>query len=473
MYYDCGNPRRGFLWGGVVLLAVVCLILSGCSKKDDEQKQGGAVAAEIARSAGDGDMEFAMEEFSVFDKELSQGQMGYQLTSGQSADAGVSNKPMEGVKVYPKVASENAVYGKITFGTYIFDTSDNFVRYFVFDESEGTGTGHDRLYFDLDGDLDLSNDVAVGKMDAPPGGSKGASHGYFEAVEFSAQTAKGKDVEMKVVPFLTTFYETNHQVRFIVPTGRRGKITIAGEEIDAKMVQSAIIGGRYDSPTTTLMLGDDGSAIPFLCALRKYGDVLYEFSSNTAGDKLVVKAYDGDWGVLKVAGEDGKISLGYLVSADALVDLGDCAEKDGGRLVPVGDWRPVQLAVETKDVRYGISADIAPPGQEVIGPAIYGIKISKDKAFALGVGGEAEVQFKTPTKGQKIAPGETMQASAMMYDAAMGVMLSSLEDKSRPKGDEVTMPDGTKMQQYASIDPDVKILDSAGKTVAEGKMPFG
>ena len=172
MFVNCLNRRRIFLGCGVVFLAVVCLIASGCSKKDDapEPPEG---------SAGVAEMEFALEEFSVFDKEFRQGQLNYRLTSGQGADQGVSNEPMEAVKSYPEVASEKAVYGKITFGQYIFDTSDNFARYFVFDESKGTGTGYDKLYFDLDGDLDLSNDAAVGRLAESPKGDQQENELYF------------------------------------------------------------------------------------------------------------------------------------------------------------------------------------------------------------------------------------------------------------------------------------------------------
>ena len=478
MFDNCLNRRRFFLGCGVVFLSVVCLIAPGCSKKDDgpEPPEGSVGVAGSAAQSGAivvAEMEFALEEFSVFDKEFSQGPISYQLTSGQQADQGVSNEPMEAVKSYPKIASEKAVYGKITFGQYLFDTSDNFVRYFVFDESEGTGKGYDKLYFDLDGDLDLSNDAAVGRLAESPKGDRQENELYFEGLEFSARTPKGSKIDLKLTPLLRSYGEGNQNVSFIVPTGRRGKIKIGDKEFDAKLVQGFVIAGRYDSPTTVLVLDDDNSAIPFLSALRKFGGVLYKFSTNAAGDKLVVRAYDGDYGVLKVAGDGGKIVQGYLMSTDTLVDLAGCAKKDGGQLVPVGDWRPLQVAVETKDIRYGISSDIAPPGQEVSGPIVYGIKISKDKAFALEVGGEVEVRFKMPTKGQKFVAGETLQASAMMYNRSMGVMLSSLEDKGKPKGDAMTMPDGTKMQMYETIDPDVKITDSAGKTVAEGKMPFG
>ncbi len=98
------NRRRFFGGGGVIFLAVVCSIAFGGSKKDNtpEPPEGSVVVAE---------MEFALEEFSVFDKEFRQGQISYRLTSGQSADQGVSNEPMEAVKSYPKVASEKAVYG--------------------------------------------------------------------------------------------------------------------------------------------------------------------------------------------------------------------------------------------------------------------------------------------------------------------------------------------------------------------------
>ena len=55
----------------------------------------------------------------------------------------------------------------------------------------------------------------------------------------------------------------------------------------------------------------------------------------------------------------------------------------------------------------------------------------------------------------------------------MGASIAALEDVTQKIGESIKMPDGTEHERFQSIDPMVKITNSSGQCVAEGKMPFG
>ena len=67
---------------------------------------------------------------------------------------------------------------------------------------------------------------------------------------------------------------------------------------------------------------------------------------------------------------------------------------------------------------------------------------------------------------------QEVQIKAVMVDSATNLMLAGLEDTTRKVGEPLRLG-GIEYQRYESIDPVIKIVDAAGETVAEGKMPFG
>ncbi|MBE0536598.1 MAG: hypothetical protein IH624_13105 [Phycisphaerae bacterium] len=414
--------------------------------------------------------EFALQEFSVFEDEY-EGSLGYQLTGGQRADE-LQNEPFAALKACPKLKSAKPLYGKITFGDFLFNPGDTVTRYFTVDESQGEGKGYDTLYFDLNGDLDLTNDAPAKRLAEPPKGADPQDSTFFDTLKVNATFPKSGPAVFNIMPVLQRYSSDYQHAKFVVPTGRRGTITVGTEQVEAILAQGMAVSGRFDSKLTALIFDQKEDMVPCLGAIRKFGDTLYEFSATPSGDKLTVRPYTGQYGELKLPGGD-KIFLGLLMDKERMINVSDCPTQDGRQLVPLGDYAPIRLGIDSDKIRYGLSADIAGPGQQTSLPLIYAVKIRHEKPFTLAPGKDCVVKFNSPTPGLlRYRPGDQFKAEAMLYSPSLGVMISSFEDKSKPQ-DEMTLPDGTKMQMYASIDPEVKIVNAVGQTVAEGKMPFG
>jgi hypothetical protein len=246
---------------------------------------------------------------------------------------------------------------------------------------------------------------------------------------------------------------------------------VGTQHVRAVMAQCMPISGRFDGKLTALFLDQKEDMVPCLGAVRKFGDTLYEFSATPSGDKLTVRAYTGQFGELKLRGGD-KVVVGFLMDKQRVINLGDCLTQGDRQLVPVGDYAPIRVGIDSDKIRYGLAADIAGPGEEAFLPLVYSVKIRNDEPFVLTPGKDSLVKFKASEAGRRYRPGDSFKAEAMLYDPSLGVMIAGLEDKSKPQG-EITLPDGTVMQMCESIDAEVKILNAAGRTIAEGKMPFG
>ena len=74
--------------------------------------------------------------------------------------------PFAQVKAYPAFVSKKPIYGSIHFNQDRKQPNSGQIVYFAVDESQGTGKGYDRLYFDANGDLDLRNDPVVAAASA-------------------------------------------------------------------------------------------------------------------------------------------------------------------------------------------------------------------------------------------------------------------------------------------------------------------
>ncbi len=94
------------------------------------------------------------------------------------------------------------------------------------------------------------------------------------------------------------------------------------------------------------------------------------------------------------------------------------------------------------------------------------IKIRKCEPFVLDFSNRPEVMFVSPARGQTFKAGETLTVRTVLAEPVLGAIFRDLEDTTRRE-----KRDGG--DANLSLAPTVKILDSAGKTLAEGTMPFG
>lgn len=476
---------------GIALLCLLLvLIASGCKQEAEEPDSNEtsvkapiviktAAAKSTAMPVESAGEVFEMEEVSIFD---TGGPMAFQLQMGQPArECGAELSKQ--VKAYPEFKSDKPFCGMTTFDMSLVQYGVGIDYYFAVDESGGTGKGYDRLYFDANHDLDLTNDGVLSPMENPPAqlarmGGPNHQEAVFDYLEFDLDRGPGNPpTPLKVMPRFMLM-STRPMVTFVTPTARKGTIKLGSQELEAVLSQSGTITGSYSGPTTGLFLGETRSALPFLCGWRNVDGTFYTFSSTPSGDKLTVTPYTGPFGGLGVGargsnGKAGTVELGYLIGKNAMLDIGKCRSADGNLRIPVGDYRPFRLALRLGDLRVGLGLTMPNAGEAPSEPPKFAIKVRENQSCLLNLGSDPEVVFRTPAAGQRFKIGSEIKVEAVVNDPAVGASLSALDDTTQKIGQSIKMPDGTEYQRFQSLDPVVKITNSSGERVAEGKMPFG
>ncbi|MFC1782039.1 hypothetical protein ACFL02_00460 [Planctomycetota bacterium] len=427
---------------------------------------------------------FEMKEFSVFDY---QGPLRPMLAMGTAAipETGPSAK----VKVYPELKSDQPFYGRAIFDMSLIDYGEGIEYCFVIDESAGSGSGYDRLYFDVNHDFDLTNDPAVEPMAEPPAGARrlegdfsgGPKEICFNYLEVNIDYGQGKkSAPVKILPRFEYIGADYQLASFVMPTARKGKIKLGDNEYEAILAQGTI-AGRYDRPSTYFLLEGLEDIIPLICCWRRCEDgTFYKISATPSGAKLMVEPYKGEFGTLEVGPgqrelEDVPFKMVWLQSQDALINADQCPKEDGKIKVPVGDYRFFQAMAQLGDTRVTMRAIITPDVAAVLPdePAAFDIKIRPDKPFVYDFPGKPEVIFSKPQEHQRIKAGHSLEIEALLFEPTMHIMIAGLDDTTRPEGPSISLPDGKELQIFAQLDPMIKITNAAGETVAEGTMPFG
>ena len=504
---------------------------------------GFAPVAEDAEA--EGEAVFEMQEVSVFGQ--SDSRLFSRLVRGQSARC--ETEPDEEVKAYPKLKSNRPFYGTVTFDRDYYEPSSGREFHFVIDESgekpaaaedksddteskesvslldrlssalmgtqgeqreqrapEVLPITYDRLYFDLNGDLDLTNDPVLVPMKRPPAGAiptwdakQKVAFEYLN-VPFDYGPEQGER-PFKIMPrFLLREYkgEEYAYVYFTATTARMGTIRMGSQRYDAVLGQPHLIAGRFDRPYTGLYLSPVGSAdrgeswwgADELCAMRQVDGKYYTTSASPAGDKLFVRPYEGDLGVFEIGLgardiETEKLGIsGSLRSKSTAVRVGPpspgspSVEKVQRCELPVGDYLPAYVSIELGRLQMSLSNNYHSDGQprdRQASPPVFGIEIRKDKPYVLDFSHEPEVMFASPARDQTFAPGEEISVKAVLIDPVLDVMIRRLRDTTRQEEKKIELGDGrtATYRDVVSLDPTVTITNSAGERVSEGKMPFG
>ena len=449
----------------IVICALVVLNLSVC-------------AAETG-----GGMVFEMEEFSIFDYE---GPIKPRLIIGQAAEL-CSVEPDERVKTYPKLRSKEPIYGAVTFG-YDFFTSNPGVTYaFVVDESRGNGKGYDRLYFDVNHDFDLSNDVVLKVVDERPKGIDQQAgfdvDVFFDDLELELDFGgEDKPISVKLIPRFMKMGQNDYKmVSFLNPLARKGKISVGSKEYEAMLVQNSVITGTYDKPMVGFSLGDPNEQLPFLSRMVCEEGKFYSFAATPSGDKVTVLPYGGEFGLFDVGVGDRKVKkaeheFGWFHTQEAMIDIGKFPKEGNKVKLPVGDYRALRMTVLFGKLRVGVASDISRPGScgtAVAKPAVFGIKIREDKPFVFDFGNKITPEFRNPAAKQRFKRDDEIKVEAALFDSVLGTLIAGLEDTTEQVGEPMKLPDGREYQRYKQLDPEVEIFNSSGKRVADGKMPFG
>lgn len=363
--------------------------------------------------------------------------------------------------------------------------------YFICDESQGTGKDYDLIYFDMNRDLDLTNDKPLKALDKFPGAYKPESYfisqTLFEPITITFTSPQNVDVPVEMMPFIVEYQGGYKATSFIATKAFKGDIAVNGEKYTAVLGHQYAIAGSYDNPGTSLALlykdGSDMSSIRWwgsekLCATHKFGGRFFRFSASPKGDLLTVRPYKGDLGIFEIGAGGRKIEgmtvQGSLASSETAVMIGDKLTEGWPAparscLIPVGDYLPSFLTIKYGKLNINVSMNYHSDGSMQSRQnrrEVYGFTIRKDKPYVFDFSNKPEVLFASPKKDFKIKRGEKLLAKAVMIDPKLDIMIRGLEDTTRKDNSQG-------YERNYSMDPKVVITRSDGEAVAEGAMPFG
>lgn len=236
-----------------------------------------------------------------------------------------------------------------------------------------------------------------------------------------------------------------------------------------------------------------------LNSMHIFNGTYYRFTINSKRDKFFVHPYKGRLGKFEIGagGRDiHKVTIsGSLHSKDTAVPIGGELENGWPKpvqscQVPEGDYLPAYMSISLVTLNKEISDDGQSESLSSLSiwisdnyhsdgkpndmnrPKVYGIKIRKDKPFVLDFSNEPEVVFASPTKDQRVKPGDELLVKAVLTDPKLHIVIAIPVGKCR---EEFTSPDGkrTVKESAGPIHPKVLITRAGGEKVAESVMPFG
>ncbi len=449
------------------------------------------LAVAVGPVAVAGETVFDLEEVSVFEsgrknRGFLRGQRWRMISEGHK------------IEVLPTFQSENPLFGCACFSRHEDGDECSTTRWYAVDESGGTGTGYDRLYFDLNRDLDLTNDPVLAALSDPPAG---ALLGYswatqevcFESVAIPLDFGPAGERDVEVMPRFMKFSEDESGMAFVATKIRRADIEIAGRPFEVRLGYGASVNGELGGRNTRMVLlpktGFTGREPHWrgadrLSTTHAVGGEFFRFAATPLGDRLTVTRYDGEVGVFKVAPGRRDIETmtmaGSLFSKETSVAVGDAFTKGWPVpteecVLPVGDYALTSLSLDYGRLHLAIvpnrHADGAPrQGRK---PA-YKIRIRKGRPFVLDFSNKPEVLFASPAKRTRVKRGETAEIKAVLTDPSLGIMFRILRISTRNQTGESPGSDGKtpSTKPGTKLEPAVRIVRGDGEVVVEGAMPF-
>jgi len=417
-------------------------------------------------------------------------------------DGGCTTEPWAGVTRYPAFESSAPLYGAVRFPGLPTEEGAEARVFCAIDESQGTGTGYDRLYLDLDRDLDLANGEPLELWKYPPAGAKRrwddiVQQACFDTFEVPCDYGEAGILPVEVLPRLViedyegTIYRS---LDFIGTRAWVGEIEVGGNEFDLRLGHAHSAVRRFDDPFTKLLLtkkSEKRSRIGWwggdqVNALHEIDGTLFAFTPSPTGDELTARPYAGAFGELAIGAGGRELSsmtvYGSLRGEEHSVAVGEMASSGWPGAVercriPVGDYLPASLSIRFGDLSIHVSDNYHVDGGPRKGTdrRVYGIEIREDRPFTLDFHTEPTVLFASPERELRLKPGDTLEVAAVLVDPELDIMIRGLDDNSQQVEETVDYGDGeTRTYTTAlSLDPRVIVTRKNGEKLAEGDMPFG
>jgi hypothetical protein len=393
---------------------------------------------------------FNLGKISAFDVEE---KLLGRFNRGQFAES--KDKPIADVRTYPAFKSDKPLYGSVWFGGEFGNKYSGTQYHFAIDESAGTGKGYDRLYLDLNCDLDLTNDRPCKSLQNPPDGAVLdydwiKQQACFDYINLNFDFGFDGQRPLEMMPRLMIREKGYSSLTFITTQAHKGEIKLAGKNYTAYLGHQYLINGWFDHPSTALLLiqkNDEDYRSGWwgsdqLSAMHKINGTYYCFSATPAGDKLTIRPYNGDFGTFKVGSGCrlifNKKMRGSLMSKDKALAVGKSIERDWPKdtrscRLPVGDYFPASLHITFGPLQIDISdnyhSDGKPRDRGNV-PTTFGIKIRKNKPFVLNFSNKPNVIFASPAKDLRLKPGDKLDVQAVLVDPELDIMIRGLRTKS-------------------------------------------
>ena len=279
--------------GGVLALALLC---SAANSPAADEKTPPDEKAVVDSKAG-GEAVFDMKEISLYDEKERMAIPKYAMYGG--VNAMLTTKPFTEVKAYPKLNSKQPLYGAIALDRNPRKPGSATKFYFVFDESVTSEkveekapkpdagkpaarnrpkNRYDRLYFDVNRDLDLTNDAAIAPMKDPPKALQRFTAGPQTTVIFNTigaplgedPKAKGSDGPCAAGDDALRKLRGSTDA-FMPASALKGEIRLGQAGLHRVSRPASGMIGRMDRPNTLLTLTPvDGPKPPGFYPLHEY-----------------------------------------------------------------------------------------------------------------------------------------------------------------------------------------------------------
>jgi hypothetical protein len=394
----------------------------------------------------------AAKEQTVELKEISAFDVPEQLRSdfsrGQTAQC--SEQPDPNVTAYPDFISDKPLFGSMHLPRGIHEGLRGRWYYFAFDQTSAESQSYDTLYFDLNSDLDLTNDTPLTVQQNPPKRAILPAEWLkqqicFEFLYLPLPFGDEGNQTLEIMPRLAVDENGNKFLALVTTKAFTGKVNIEGRSYDVWLGHNRFISGWFNHPSTALHLVKDGDfqhrqyTVNLLMVWRKINGTDYHFSASPSGDQLMVMPYKGKYGTLKAKPVNTVIKRaklnGGVYSGQTIYFFGGRRNKFGERKpisscrIPVGDYT-AGLEIYLDDLHISTAGNIHSDGQRsasIDDPRVLSIKIREYKPFILDFSAKPEVIFTSPANEQRLKSGEQIKVEAVLIDPKLDLMFTDIE----------------------------------------------
>jgi hypothetical protein len=378
---------------------------------------------------------------------------------------------------YPRFASEHPLYGYMP-----LPEAQGARRCFALDESKGTGTGYDRLYFDANANLDLTDD-------SPLAASGIGATVFFEDVAVPAQYDSPTGAkDYRVTPCLTA----QRYIGFFPATVRQGRVRIGGRSYAVTLSRCGL-SGRYDDEcqitlksSPRFMFGslkgkllnyveaEEGSFVPgqMICHQNRW----HRLAVTALGDRITVTPWTGKVGAFEVSSALGpSTAIANLSSSDTIIQttapdsVYDFRTQEAASVqVPEGDYKLDSILVEVGNYFVTLAANSANKSTygywKAPGPD-YAVPIREHMPFTFALPGKAAFAFGTPDENARLRPGGQMTVRAFLTLPGTNLCVEALQDKTAFAKTGGTVFGGM-------FDMNVAVTGPSGNLLAQGAVPL-